>query len=706
MSATTTRSATPCGSEPDEIVDDSGVQVFEDDVIRPSSPSSGSHKDSTPETPPELDNSVVVQKLYEIECCCGRCASRLSKHVDVDQERTALEAEVSNIPIIQRHPGPDEHVTSSITINCPLMRDILTKALENYYQDPDTLTAENWTFNASFKPLVHRWKKINEIHESIQALAGDGHDADEVAARKKASNNLIAFLTPLLESSITTFDETLATGRIRHKNLWQIFPAGELVVTKFFGVETLCRVSRKHTLSSDDSSMWVMCEYVDWNGRTTGMKGTWVTIKYFKGRQKVTGLEVYPLSMAVDPEGTKARMLARGKRWEGLRGYRYQQYKGHKIAFKVGKEEDVQITTSGRVVIDHYAYYQSEKKRVLELGPLDNEQVGPGDSSAEEEPSGSKDEMTATIVKPETSERVDDSNLPELSDEHRLLTTPWLIGFDLKAKDWARYCIDNLQDIEWNDTAFDNLVSKGGEKQLAWEFVASKKASIQKCDDFVAEKGRGITILMFGPPGVGKTFTAEAVAERARVPLYLVSAGVLSTTPSEVEAALDHALNLCRLWNAMLLLDEADVFLGARSDEGLVRNELVSIFLTKLEYYQGILFLTTNRFSAIDHAFQSRVDLFLPYYDLDSTQRRQVWLNFFKHFGPDKFVVGETDLDRLCEQNMNGREIKNLCKTALLLSGRDNNGVVKADRLLMLAQKRTAALQLLGQKGDANMVGR
>ncbi|KAK4661167.1 uncharacterized protein QC763_704660 [Podospora pseudopauciseta] len=122
------------------------------------------------------------------------------------------------------------------------------------------------------------------------------------------------------------------------------------------------------------------------------------------------------------------------------------------------------------------------------------------------------------------------------------------------------------------------------------------------------------------------------------------------------------------------------------------------IFLTKLEYYQGILFLTTNRFSAIDHNFQSRVDWFLPYYDLDSTQRRQVWLNFLKHFGAEKFVVGESDLDRL--------EIKNLCKTALMLSGRDNNGVVKADRLLMLAQKRTAALQLLGQKGDANMEGR
>ncbi|KAK4667788.1 uncharacterized protein QC764_0109760 [Podospora pseudoanserina] len=133
MSAPSTRSATPCGSEPDEIVDDSGVQ-----------------------TPSEPDNSVVVQKLYETDCCCGSCPSRLSKHVNVDEERSSLEAEVSDIPIIQRHPGSDQHVANSITVNCPSVRDVLVKALENYYQDPDTLTAENWTLNASFQPLVHR----------------------------------------------------------------------------------------------------------------------------------------------------------------------------------------------------------------------------------------------------------------------------------------------------------------------------------------------------------------------------------------------------------------------------------------------------------------------------------------------------------------------------------------------------------------------
>ena len=167
------------------------------------------------------------------------------------------------------------------------------------------------------------------------------------------------------------------------------------------------------------------------------------------------------------------------------------------------------------------------------------------------------------------------------------------------------------------------------------------------------------------------------------------------------------------MWNAMLLLDEADVFLGARSDEGLTRNELVSIFLTKLEYYHGILFLTTNRFSSIDHAFQSRVDLFLPYYDLDAASRRQVWQNFFAHFGQHKFRgVTEREMDRLCDLNLNGREIKNLCKTALLLSekgdakGHDEQGRAMAEKLYMLAEKRVAALRLLGQGSDDRMVGR
>lgn len=81
---------------------------------------------------------------------------------------------------------------------------------------------------------------------------------------------------------------------------------------------------------------------------------------------------------------------------------------------------------------------------------------------------------------------------------------------------------------------------------------------------------------MFGPPGVGKTFTAEAVAERANVPLYAMSASMLGSETTEIARNLDRALTLCKLWNAMLLLDEADVFMSARSNDNIKRNELVS----------------------------------------------------------------------------------------------------------------------------------
>ena len=118
------------------------------------------------------------------------------------------------------------------------------------------------------------------------------------------------------------------------------------------------------------------------------------------------------------------------------------------------------------------------------------------------------------------------------------------------------------------------------------------------------------------------------------------------------------------------------------------------MFLTKLEYYQGICFLTTNRITSLDHAFQSRVDLFLPYADLTAQARRKVWKNFIDRAGQDKFVVKDDDLDVLAGVSLNGREIKNLIKSAHLLSLKGKEKITM-ERLYMLAQNRLKALQAL-----------
>jgi SpoVK/Ycf46/Vps4 family AAA+-type ATPase len=256
------------------------------------------------------------------------------------------------------------------------------------------------------------------------------------------------------------------------------------------------------------------------------------------------------------------------------------------------------------------------------------------------------------------------------------------------------FLVDKLSDIVWNDEAFEYLILPGDEKELAWSIVESKALGGGTFDDFVQDKGRGIIVLMFGPPGVGKTLTAEAVAERSRVPLYAMSAGTLGTKPTKVEEALTRALELCKLWNAMLLLDEADVFLAARSNTDLARNELVAVFLTQLEYYPGIAFLTTNRIASIDHAFESRVDLFLRYQDLTPKARRQVWGNFMDHAGRDKFEVNDADLDELSRIGLNGREIKNLIKSAHMLTLK-NGDKITAQRLTSLAYNRIEALGAL-----------
>jgi SpoVK/Ycf46/Vps4 family AAA+-type ATPase len=120
-------------------------------------------------------------------------------------------------------------------------------------------------------------------------------------------------------------------------------------------------------------------------------------------------------------------------------------------------------------------------------------------------------------------------------------------------------------------------------------------------------------------------------------------------------------------WNAVLLIDEADVFLEARSAKELQRNQQVSIFLRLLEYYEGILFLTTNRIDNIDSAFESRIHLSLQYEELDAPSRRHVWETFLSRTTKST-PFSEEQLNELADHQMNGRQIKNVLKTAQLLA--------------------------------------
>jgi SpoVK/Ycf46/Vps4 family AAA+-type ATPase len=110
--------------------------------------------------------------------------------------------------------------------------------------------------------------------------------------------------------------------------------------------------------------------------------------------------------------------------------------------------------------------------------------------------------------------------------------------------------------------------------------------------------------------------------------------------------------------NAILLLDEADVFLEQRSPDNLTRNGLVSVFLRKLEYYEGILFLTTNRVSQFDEAILSRIHLMLRYDNLIQAARIHVW-NFLSRATTSSgdADITDKDLEELAIYKLNGRQV-------------------------------------------------
>jgi len=122
-------------------------------------------------------------------------------------------------------------------------------------------------------------------------------------------------------------------------------------------------------------------------------------------------------------------------------------------------------------------------------------------------------------------------------------------------------------------------------------------------------------------------------------------------------------------WNAVILLDEADVFMDERSPADIACNELVSIFLCELEYYQGIIFLTTNPYSTIDAAFRSRVNIHLLFTPLAFSSCLVLWRKFLSRLPASAAVpnplshLQEKELEVLTKWELNGREIKNAIKT-------------------------------------------
>ncbi|KAK3322629.1 P-loop containing nucleoside triphosphate hydrolase protein, partial [Apodospora peruviana] len=525
-----------------------------------------------------------------------------------------------------------ERVNTIVGVNSPFIlkafRDVVGShpTVASDFQRPVEL-------ESPFQMLVHHWDKLDAYRNET--------DDDDV---RMHLHLLFDFMNAELGQDRERILGMVQKRQISFKATWAIFVPGELIICADSGHPWLLRCTK--TAYEEYNNRGPVChvygQYTDFNGEIFGDAEHQIDLiqkRSFGGDNpaNITDLGIYPFKFwEGDHEKLQKRLTERGRKMLEIRGACFKYYNGIAKYLKTPPydyyDSDLDLRAgywipfleTGRIVLDRVL---CEKETYLA--------------------------RTDVKVNP---------------DSEIMLCPPFALGYSPTRKVWARYFIDSLSEIDWKPSPWESLMLPDRQKRILKGLVECHIFPDNPHEE-AEQKGKGLVILLHGSPGSGKTLTAESAAEASHRIIITSSVGELDkdNRASSFEWRLKELLRFATAWGAVLLLDEADVFLERREETAgnEKKNALVAVFLRHLEYFSGIVFLTTNRIRAFDAAMKSRIHLALGYGPPTLEARRLLWLQFLNSV-PDGEIdmVPDEDVDHLMIEKLNGREIAYVVHTA------------------------------------------
>lgn len=248
-----------------------------------------------------------------------------------------------------------------------------------------------------------------------------------------------------------------------------------------------------------------------------------------------------------------------------------------------------------------------------------------------------------------------------LRESNEYTQLPFVRIFSLMYKRYIYLHIDDIFEYQYNKKAFEKLFLPTKMKSILHK-VFSYSIS-QLSNDLINNKHGGLIIMAEGNPGTGKTSTAEVYSELMEKPLYNIQVFEIGTNPSEIETNLTKIFARIEKWGAVILFDEVDVFLSKRNHD-IQKSAIVGIFLRLMDYFRGMMFLTTNRSAVIDDAILSRITLTIKYPDFDDYTRNLIWKSKLNDAG-----IKINSTNQLMKENLNGRQIRNMVRLSKIVFG-------------------------------------